>query len=1027
MGTRTGNPTWADAPATTSPLSAGALNNIETAIDASAPIDSPTFTGTPAGPTATPGTNTTQFATTAFVTAAVAAGQSTPADATTTTKGVIQLAGHLYNTASAPFVRGATESQTGIVELATAAETTTGTDSTRAVHPAGLKVELDKKANLASPTFTGVPAAPTATAGTNTTQLATTAFVTTAVAAVSGGSVADATTTTKGIVQLAGDLDGTAAAPTVVSASTTVAGKVELATTAETTTGTDTARAVTPAGVKAVADTKAALVHGHALTDANITGVLPIAQVPTGTTSTTVALGNHTHTSASVTDFSSAALAAVPSASETVQGKVELATTAEASAGTDTARAVTPAGLKAVADTKANTTHGHALTDANITGVLPIAQIPTGTTGTTVALGNHTHTPSAIGAIPSFADPNADRIVFWDDSAGAYAPLTVGTGLTITGTTLDATGGGSVPDASETVKGVVELATTAETTTGTDTLRAVTPAGVKAVADTKSDVGHTHTAASIGAIPAFADPNADRIVFWDDSASAFVALQPSSPLGINNTSLQISAASESAVGAVERATTAETQAMTDTTRYISPANLASAASTTPVANRIARYSASAIIQSSEPVAAADVATKNYVDTRPSFNKAPTTNAAYDFKLDRIAEFVGPVGTRLTIPTHVTPAGGQATHPSIVFSADRWNGYHYWMGITPYPGSNDDHEDPNLVVSNDGITWIQAPGVTQPLDDADGTPEYNSDVELAFGPDSTLYVFWRLYDTGSTGTEEKIYVRTSQDGVNFTAKQLVWQSNHTVNRYLSPAFMWEDNRWKMWAVDIVPANHTVIFRQATVGVKVPTISDWSSETVCSLTGQQAGKEPWHLGVTKIGSTYVMLLNDTVTGSAQVDNDLVLFTSGNGTTWSGAGAPCIPRVQAGEHDRLYRATMIPEMRNGVMGLRVWYSAWIPGSPDVWNIYRTFVGIGIGSGVVRTGSESIPSLVANTGGTTINVTYPLPFDRNPVVVAYTNSGRSHLAMLSQDRFGFSVRIENYTSAAVNGAFMTWTAFTP
>ena len=33
------------------------------------------------------------------------------------------------------------------------------------------------KGNLASPTFTGTPAAPTATAGTNTTQLATTAFV----------------------------------------------------------------------------------------------------------------------------------------------------------------------------------------------------------------------------------------------------------------------------------------------------------------------------------------------------------------------------------------------------------------------------------------------------------------------------------------------------------------------------------------------------------------------------------------------------------------------------------------------------------------------------------------------------------------------------------------------------------------------------------------------------------------------------------------------------------------------------------
>lgn len=46
-------------------------------------------------------------------------------------------------------------------------------------------------------------------------------------------------------------------------------------------------------------------------------------------------------------------------------------------------------------------------------------------------------------------------------------------------------GGGTVPDASTTVKGIVELATNAETTTGTDTTRAVTPAGLKVVADTK--------------------------------------------------------------------------------------------------------------------------------------------------------------------------------------------------------------------------------------------------------------------------------------------------------------------------------------------------------------------------------------------------------------------------------------------------------------------------------------------------------------------------------------------------------------
>lgn len=47
-----------------------------------------------------------------------------------------------------------------------------------------LTTDIAGKAPLISPTFTGTPAAPTATAGTNTTQIATTAFVGTAIGAI---------------------------------------------------------------------------------------------------------------------------------------------------------------------------------------------------------------------------------------------------------------------------------------------------------------------------------------------------------------------------------------------------------------------------------------------------------------------------------------------------------------------------------------------------------------------------------------------------------------------------------------------------------------------------------------------------------------------------------------------------------------------------------------------------------------------------------------------------------------------------
>lgn len=49
---------------------------------------------------------------------------------------------------------------------------------------------------------------------------------------------------------------------------------------------------------------------------------------------------------------------------------------------------------------------------------------------------------TSLTQIAGLADPNADRLLFWDDSAGAYTYLTVGTNLSISGTTLNASGGG---------------------------------------------------------------------------------------------------------------------------------------------------------------------------------------------------------------------------------------------------------------------------------------------------------------------------------------------------------------------------------------------------------------------------------------------------------------------------------------------------------------------------------------------------------------------------------------------------------
>jgi hypothetical protein len=73
--------------------------------------------------------------------------------------------------------------------------------------------DIALRATIASPNFTGIPTAPNPAANDNSTQIATTAFVTSLTAA----ATPDASTIQKGKLQLAGDLGGTASLPVVNS------------------------------------------------------------------------------------------------------------------------------------------------------------------------------------------------------------------------------------------------------------------------------------------------------------------------------------------------------------------------------------------------------------------------------------------------------------------------------------------------------------------------------------------------------------------------------------------------------------------------------------------------------------------------------------------------------------------------------------------------------------------------------------------------------------------------------------------
>jgi hypothetical protein len=111
----------------------------------------------------------------------------------------------------------------------------------------------------------------------------------------------------------------------------------------------------------------------------------------------------------------------------------------------------------------------------------PSAATLTNATGLPLSTGVTGQLPLASGGTgASLVDPNADRIFFWDDSAGATTFLTVGSGLQISDTTLSST------DAGGTVTSVaVSGGTTGLTTSGgpVTTSGTITLAGTLAIAN----------------------------------------------------------------------------------------------------------------------------------------------------------------------------------------------------------------------------------------------------------------------------------------------------------------------------------------------------------------------------------------------------------------------------------------------------------------------------------------------------------------------------------------------------------------
>ena len=245
----------------------------------------------------------------------------------------------------------------------------------------------------------------------------------------------------------------------------------------------------------------------------------------------------------------------------------------------------------------------------------------------------------------------------------------------------------------------------------------------------------------------------------------------------------------------------------------------------------------------------------------------------DINLEGLSKLITTQNTAITVNTFLQN-DDRVVHPYAVEFKGGFRGFHYWLGLTPFPNTDDSHENPILMGSNDLLDFETIDGFPQPFafrpvpDFTKGHLPghmYNSDDFVFYDHNSgELCMGWRPvygYKTkagGETIYENYIEYRRTLDGYNWTPTERLTES---VDMYqdsmLSPSLLYDFDAkvWRLYAVKMLGAgswNDCVIqYRES------KTLGNWGKPVDIPV---PASIRPWHIDVRYVGNKVVMLIND-----------------------------------------------------------------------------------------------------------------------------------------------------------------------
>lgn len=287
-------------------------------------------------------------------------------------------------------------------------------------------------------------------------------------------------------------------------------------------------------------------------------------------------------------------------------------------------------------------------------------------------------------------------------------------------------------------------------------------------------------------------------------------------------------------------------------------------------------------------------------------------------------FFANAATPLDTPTF--DGSGQVVHPGIVYFAQGWHGFRYWLVMTPYPNSDKTIEDPSILASNDGLNWQVPQGLTNPV--ALPTSAFLADGDLVYDPASDQ--LWVYYVEQNVQAHTRVLRRTSPDGVHWSVEETVM----TVLDYelVSPAVEKIGNTFYMWSVN----SGTIGSCADIMKIEMRTSADgknWSAPQTASIS--TPGYRIWHVEVIDVPSKNErwMLATASPASVQCVKQTLQLFArSTDGVNWEAFTKVALEPGKGWDNSHIYRSTMLYDA--SADRLNLWYSG-RNGTTGIWHM--------------------------------------------------------------------------------------------